>query len=140
MLMAGGTVLGAAGKLQEGNAAKAASRFEAAQLDAQANTERASGQRAAIEETRNAQLVQSRARAVGAASGGGVDAKLAGDLAQEGQYRSLLAMWQGDEAAIGREQQASAVRFDGEQAQKAGRIGAASTLLSGGSSLYERFA
>lgn len=139
-LMAGGTILGALGAVQQGNASNAAASYEAKQLDAQAMTERASGQRAAIEETRQAELVQSRARAVGAASGGGVDAALAGAIAQEGKYRSLVSMWEGEERAVGREAQAAATRFDGAQQKKAGQINAFTTLLDGGSSLFAKYA
>jgi len=139
-LAVGGTVLSAAGAAQQGRAAQAAANYQAAQLDAAAKTERASAQREAMDERRQKELMISRARAVGAASGGGQDMQLLGDIEEDGELRALTAMWQGEEAAKGREQQADSSRFDGAQARKAGRIKAATTLLSGGSSLFERYA
>lgn len=131
VLSIGGTILGAAGAIQSGNAQQAASVHQAAQLDAAAKTERASAQRAAEEERRQSRLAISRARAVGAASGGGQDIPLLGQIEEDGELRAQTAMWEGEEAAKGRKMQASAARFEGSQYKRAGTIGAGSTILGG---------
>lgn len=137
--MVGGTLLSSAGAVQAGNAQKSASEFQAKQLKAAGLAEDAAAQRKAEESTRQAEIMQSRARAVGAASGGGVDVALAGDIEAEGEYRSLLSLWEGAEAAKGRNAQASAAQFEGSQAKKAGVLKAGSTLLKGGTSFYEKY-
>lgn len=138
-LAIGGTILSTVGAIQQGNAAQASANYQAQQLDAQAKTERAVAQRQANEERRQKELVISRARAVGAASGGGQDYDLLGDLEEEGEYRAATAMWEGEEAAKGRTNQANAARFEGKQAKKASRFKAAGTILGGATSFYDRF-
>lgn len=140
ILSGAGTAISTVGAIQAGNANKAAANYQAAQLDAAAKTERASAQRQAQEERRQKELLISRARAVGAASGGGQDYGLIGSIEEDGTLRELTALWQGEEAAKGREQQAASARFDGKQAKKASVFKAATTLMSGGASLYDRYA
>lgn len=139
ILSTAGSAIGAVGAIQSGNAANAAAQHQAAQLEAAGQTERAIAQREAEENRRQARLMQSRARAVGAASGGGIDLDLAGDIAEEGEYRALTSIWEGEEAAKGRKAQAAAARFEGKQAKKAGYLKAGKTLLSGGASLFEKY-
>lgn len=149
--LAAGTILGAAGMVQQGKAAKAQGRalqqaadFEAAQRERIAGQERAAAQREAIIQRKEADLVASRGQAVAAASGAGaldptiVD--LLGDIEGEGEYRAALALYQGEERAIGQETAASARRFEGASARMAGNaaarssnLAAAGTLLRGAS-------
>ena len=138
-LAMGGTILSAAGAIKQGNAAKASANYNALQLEAAGKTERASAQRAAVEESRQKDLVMSRARAVAGASGGGQDFELLGDIEEDGALRSLTAMWEGDEAAKGRKAQAASARFEGKQAKSASLWKAGSTLLSGGASFAEQY-
>lgn len=138
-LMAGGTILSGAAAIQQGNTARATSNYEAQQLEAQGKAEMAASQREADNESRQNALVMSRARAAGAASGGGIDYDLMGDIGGEGEYRALTALWQGGEAAKGRNQQAANARLEGKQQQRAGRVNAFNTLLQGGTSLYEKY-
>ncbi len=135
----GGTLLSTVGAIQAGNAQKAASNYQAAQLEAAGNTERASAQRQAVEEKRQSDITLSRARLVGAASGGGQDIHLLGQIEEDGALRAATAMWEGEEAAKGRKAQANAARFEGSQYQSAGYLKGASTLLSGGSSFLENY-
>ena len=135
----GSTVLGTVGAIQQGNAANAAAQYNAAQLEAQGKTEQAVSQREAQEERRQKELKISRARAVGAASGGGLDIPLMGKLEEEGELRALTALWEGDERAAGRRAQAAGARFEGKQAKRAGMIRGAGSLLSGGASFYDKY-
>lgn len=140
ILSAAGSAVGAVGAIQSGNAQNAAAQYQAKQLEASGKAEQAAAQREAEEQRRQSRLMQSRARAVGAASGGGIDLELAGDIEAEGEYRALTALWEGNEAAKGRRAQAAASRFEGKSAKKAGYLKAGRTILGGGSSLYEKYA
>lgn len=138
-LKVGGAVLSAGGTLSQGRSAERASRFEAAQLEQRGRMEFAQSSRQASEERRQSRLVQSRALAVGAASGGGVPFEQVAALAGEGEYRALTALFEGEEAMKGRTMQATAARFEGKSALRASRIGATASLLSAGGSLYEKY-
>lgn len=139
-LTVGSTLLSTVGAIQSGNAANAAAQFEAKQMDQRALAEQAASQREANEERRQKELVLSRARAVGAASGGGVDYDLMGDIEEEGEFRALTAMWGGDERAAGLRMQADSRRVEGQSRKRASRIQAGATLLGGvGETLYEKY-
>ena len=138
-LSGGGALLSTASAIAEGNAQKAAANHAALQLDAQAKTERATAQRDMLEEQRRKRIIMSRARAVGAAGGGGQDIDLLSDIEEEGTQRALTAMWEGEERAKGREAQASGMRFEGTRRKRAGVIRGATTLLSGGASWLDTY-
>lgn len=140
ILSAGGAAVSAVGAVQGGKAQDAAAQYQAAQLEASGKAEQAASQRQAEEDRRQARLMQSRARAVGAASGGGIDLELAGDIEAEGEYRALTSLWEGTEAAKGRRAQAEASRFEGNAAKKAGYLKGGATILGGGSSFMEKYA
>lgn len=138
-LMAGGTILSTAGTIAAGSAANSAAKFEAKQLTQRATAERGTASHKAQEEHRQKRLVQSRARAVGAASGGGLDYGLDAAIEEEGTYRAMVALWEGEEAARGFEAQADARRFEGQQKQTASYLQAGSRFASGYSSLMDDF-
>ena len=139
VLAAGGSVVSAAGSIASGNAQKATADFQARQLDAQATAERASASLEAEQEAKQKRLVASRARAVAAASGGGQDIGLLGEIEEEGTYRQMLATWGGEERAKGRQAQAAAARMEGKAFRRAGFLAGAKTLLAGGASFMERY-
>jgi len=72
---------------------------EAKQRDDNANAQQAASQRQAIEEKRKATLVASRARAVMAASGAGVDNNLIDGIMGEGDFAFDTALYEGDSKA-----------------------------------------
>lgn len=135
-LSAGGTIIGA-------NSEAAQLRSQAAQLEAKAGLERASSQRQAIDEKRNARLASSRALAVAASSGAGADdptvVNTIAGIEGEGEYRALTALYNGDQEALGMEAQAAANRKGAKATKTAGLLKAGGTILSAGSSLYDRF-
>lgn len=157
MLAIGGTVLSAAGAVQQGLAANANSKAQqqmlnsrAAQADLKANDERALSQRRAGEDRRQAQLKSSRAMAVAAAGGGATFdpsiINLMGDLAAEGEYNAGIETFEGETRARDLEFGADLDRFEGEQARSAGKsakragfIKAGSTILMNGSSLASKY-
>lgn len=104
----------------------AAKEFEADQLEYQAGQEIASSQRAALEERRKARILESRAIAVAAASGGAVDdptiQDILADIQEQGEYRALTVLFEGKTRSFGLELQAEAREFEAKQARRAGEI------------------
>lgn len=144
MLMIAGTVVSTLGQIQAGNAARKSANFQAAQMNQQAGQERATGQRAAIEQRRTARLASSRATALAAASGGGATdptiLNILGDIHTEGEYNALSALFGGEERARGLEMGAAAKVVEGKSAKQASIISAGSTLSTGiGESLMMKY-
>lgn len=164
-MAAGSTALSATSSIAGGyaaaSAAKAAAKneqavaeYRAIQLRRRAGAERAGSQRQAIEEYRRSRLAQSQARAVAAASGGGVTdpsvTKILGDLGGEGEYNALTALYAGEDAARGLEDQARASIYEGDAAvagakqvarasRRAGWKGAIGSVLDGGVSFAAKY-
>ena len=163
-IAAGAAVVGAAvtaiGQLQAGPAQKAAgaaaanaaayqaqiAEREAEALDIRAGQERASAQRGAIDERRRAGLVNSRAKLLAAAGGGAVDSPdvqgIMGAIENEGEYRALTALYEGEQKARGYETGAQISRaggagqiYAGEVARNAGSAAASRSYLAAGGSL-----
>jgi len=103
-------------------ASRRAAEFQASQLEQNAGQEIAAGQRGAEEKQRQVALIQSKALAIAAASGGSASdptvMNLIGRNAQLGSYESALAMYQGEEQARQNRLKAAAARATG-QAQSA---------------------
>jgi hypothetical protein len=134
------TVVNVAGQRKAKKAAKEDAEFEAGQLEARAGQTRATGQRNAAEERRQARLVESALQA--RAGGGGLDptvAKLQSDIAGEGEYRALSALYEAEEAAGGMEASASASRRTGRARATAANYQTAGTVLSAANSMYGRY-
>lgn len=159
------TAISSVGSLMEGNAAsraakraakdsKKAGKFEGAQYRQQAGQERAGSQRQAIEERRAARIAQSRAVAVAAASGAGASdptvMNIVGNLAADGEYNALSALFSGEEAARGLENAASGAEYEGRSSaagyrtranayRSAARNTAIGTALDGMSTFYDKY-
>lgn len=130
--------------------------FEAKQMEIAAGQQQAIAQRAAQEELRKAELLQSRAIAVAAASGAGASdptiMKIIGDIAAEGQLAAETQKYTGDEAARAMRVGAKVRRWEGDQARKGFNIQSAAVrdqvsaiktrtildIASTGASWYER--
>lgn len=136
-----GSALQVAGAVSGGLNAKAAADSQAAQLDAAANTAQASSQRAASEQRRKARLGVSRALAVAGGGAGDIGVQnLMADIAGEGEYRALAALFDGSDRAAGLRDQANVKRWEVKQARTAGYIGGISSALSsGGSAMFEKY-
>lgn len=135
---------------QIGQAQQGAAEFRAAQLDQVAGQSVATAQRVAQEERRQARLLASRALAVAAAGGGGASdptvSRIIADIEGEGAYRAAVALYEGEDQARKARMGAAAERYEGQlaavsgqNASQAGNIMAASSLLTGGASLYEKY-
>jgi len=130
-LTAGSAAIGTVGAIQQGNAAMKSARYQNALAEKRADEERATASKKTAEMVRRGKLVASRARAVGAASGGGVDVDLAGDLEEETQRNALNAIWEGENRAQDLEQQGAEALYEGKNKKRASVIQAGTTLLSG---------
>lgn len=131
------------GQLLAGRQARAAGEYEATQAYINAGQAQAAGQRKAQEEQRRSRLAQSRALAVAAASGGGASdrtvADIIADLAAEGDYRSRLAMYEGDDKARLLRARGDAAKYEGKAAQRTSYLRAATSIAGAGGTLYEKY-
>lgn len=128
-LQAAGTVLSVASN-ERGTAT------DARNLRRLAGQERASSQRAAIEERRRAKLLESRARAVAANSGAGVTdptvLNVMADLSAEGEYRALSRLYEGETGA-------QTMEVEARQRRRATRGNSISTILSGAATFASKY-
>lgn len=133
-----------------GESAAISQDFQARQADVNAGQARAAAQREQAEQLRQSRLLQSRAVALAAASGGGVSdpsiVNLMGQIAGEGAYRGMVALYKGEEQARALRMEAAARRYDAAAARRGGEIragayesAAVGSLLKGGLSLFEKY-
>lgn len=137
LLIGASTAMTIIGGQQQAKAQQAGMDYQAKQLEQQAGQTRATAQRQAMEDRRQATLAQSRVQAL--AGGGGTDESLlnfTGDIAAEGEYTALASLYEGEERALGLEGQATGLRMEGKSLRRAANWKSASTLLSGASSMY----
>ncbi len=143
VLAVGGAALSAGGSIIGSNSQAKELRSQADQLDGQASNDRASSQRKAIDERRQAKLVNSRALAVSAASGASTDdptvVNLMAGISGEGEYRALSALYDGETSAQSKEAQAESDRRQAKAVKTAGALKAAGSIISAGSSLFDRY-
>lgn len=142
-LAAAGMFMNFLGTLDEGDNAAAAARLEAKQLEAKANEERAVSQRRAIQARRIAERAKGRARAIAAASGGGVDdptvQNILGELEDQGTFNVLSELYSGEASGQGLEFAAAERRSAGKAYRRRARLAAVGNLLEGGTTLYDRY-
>ncbi len=138
-----GTALSAGGKIYGGITKKRALDASAGLLEQEAGQSVASGIQGAIEDRRRANYVMSSARARIAGSGlattGTSAIKTVGDIRAEGEYRALTSVYQGEDRALELRSRAAGMRMEGSAAQTAGWIGGISSVLTGGSSFYDKY-
>jgi hypothetical protein len=139
-----GGALGQYGAMQaQAKSQEAAAKATQQQLNYQAGQEAASAQREALARRRQADIMMSRAMAVGAASGAGTSGMegLMAGIAGEGEEQAQYALYSGTEAAKGLRYRGQVGVAEAKQSAAATRRAATSTLLSSGASaLYGRFA
>jgi hypothetical protein len=127
----------------QGAQQRSAADYMAAQYDRNAGAVTAASQIAAEEQAKKARLLASRVQANAAASGAGAsDAdvmKIISDIAGEGEYRSMLTRYEGSERARAMRQRADVTRYEGQVAERGGRLASINTILSGGKTLYDKY-
>lgn len=142
-LSGAGAAVSAIGTIASGQAEKDAAYFRAAQEEQAAQESRAASQRKAIERRREGAYATSRLQALSAASGGGADdpgvIKLGEDIGARSELQALTEDYRGENAARGYMDRAAGSRMTGDAAQTASYFKAASTIISSGSSMYDRY-
>lgn len=157
IMQAGGTLLSAQGQLSRGRAALGAAKskqiednFEATQLNQDAGQSIAVSQRNAADVKRQTTLINSQALARAAASGAGAsDPSVISTIARtsgEGAYRQGVALYEGEAQARMDRIRAAAATLEGnldvsagEAANSMSKVGAVSTVLTGGSNTYSMY-
>ena len=140
VLGVGSTLMSAGAMRAQGDIAVQDSGIVAAQQERQATAEKAEASYRAMEEARQARLLASKARARGAASGGGVDEGGVLDILEEGNLRQRMAVWGGNQRAATRRSEAAMTRLRGQQERATSRYEAKTTLLQGGYTLFDKYA
>lgn len=135
----GGTVMSIIGQNQQSAYQEAVARNQAVALRQKANEDAAIGQRQAITESRKADLVQSRARALGAASGTAVSSPtqvaIESGIASQGEHNAMSALYEGMSRSQADTYQADLQLFKADQVASAAPLQTISTLFSGASGL-----
>lgn len=125
------------------NKAKRAARRQKVLAGIQAQQVRASGQGAAFEEQRQAELVHSRALALAAASGGSASdvsaTKILSGIEAEGRYRAEVRLHESEGEARMIEATGSARASSLNDQASAYGIGGVANLLTGIGSMYARY-
>lgn len=120
---------------EAGKAEQAYASWQASQLRERANNVRASSQRQAIDQRKQAGLAISRAQALAAGSGGGASdptvTNILGNLAGEGEYNALSSLYEGETEARGLEDQADFTESSGIASASAGADTASALRQSG---------
>ena len=153
-----GTVMSAYGQYQQGQAIEASSErsaafaaYKAMQERQNATQEIAASQRSAEEDRLRTQYAVSRAVAVAAAGGGAASdpgvVNIVANIERQGAYNASVDLYQGKSAARSMENQANADIYgaslktaDAKQAASAKTMGAVTTLMKGGASIYDKYA
>lgn len=130
-------------QIQAGKAAKINAESVALQQEKAGKAAQAESQRVALFERKKANYAESRALALAAASGGGVDnptvQNILGDIKEQGDYNVLASLYSGDTDAELAKLSAGATRRQGRAYQRASYLNAGSTLLAGASSFYGKY-
>lgn len=138
-----GTALGAYGKVKGGYDQRSALNASASELQQEGGQSVASGIQGAIQDRRRATYVASNARAETAAGGLATTGTSAianvGQIRGEGEYRALTSMYQGYDRANELNFRAGSMRAEGSNAVKSGWLSGMSTVLSGGTSFYDKY-
>lgn len=139
-LSASGDVLGALSHLQFGLQSQQAAEYQAAQLRQNAGQSQAMAERQAYNQDLDTRLLESRALAVAAASGGGAsDPTVVNTIARiagEGAYRKAAALYGGQDQARRQQMQAQAAEYHGaEERANSNLVGEAQFARAGGTML-----
>lgn len=132
-----GSIVQAVGSIAGGIAANDAAQAEAAQLEERGQEEFAASQRDAQARREEGRLVNSRAQALGAASGAGADAptivRLMTNTAGQSELNAQSDLYGGRQRRAGMRDNARARRAEGNASLMGSFFDAAGTALGGGS-------
>ena len=133
----------------KGQRSQFAANYEAKNLRFRSVQARQIASRRGDEVTRQTDLILSTMLARAAAGGGATDPMIMrkmSEVADEGAYRKSVAIYEGDQAALALEKDAIATEYgsgivsaDSAAGVRSSRIKSNSTLMSGGTSLFEKY-
>lgn len=130
-----GSMLSAEASVDQGYAYRTEKRYEANQLEQNARQATAVASHQIADKARMYEVMQSKVLAITGHSGGGVTdnsiVNLIASIAEEGERTSQRIMFGAKDKARIMKEQASLLRFEGDQGVKAARKKAMSTLLAG---------
>ncbi len=140
-----GTGFSALKSVQAGNTAANVGAYNATVAKNAANQAMAGGETKSINDNMNTQLMMSRARALAASSTGSASNpsfvnNVAAPIAQQGEYNSMMDIYNGTNTANNLESQAAMDTFAGQTTQQSDYIGAGTTIMSGAASMFNRYA
>ncbi len=142
-LAAASTALTVGNAIREGDQAKIDSQIKARELREDANARQADSQREAIQRRRQGNFAASRARAIAAASGGGVSDTTAdtliGRIEAQSDFNVLNALYEGDTTARGLRDGARTARREGRAARTSSRYRALGSAFSGATSFASKY-
>lgn len=135
MIAAASAALGAAGTIAQGVSAKNAADYQADQQEAAGKEAFAASQREAIQKRKEAEIANSRAQAVAAASGAGASdptiIKLMTDTAGQGELNAQGSLFQGEQQKRGLFDAAKGSRMSGNASLFGSFLGAGGEALGG---------
>lgn len=132
------TVLNMVGQRKQAKAAEAGAEADAAQLQRQAQIDRAMSQRDALEERRQGRLALSSLLARAPSSDPTI-ANLAGNIASDTEYRALSALYSGETGARSREYGATQRLRAASDMSSANNYQQLGSFVSMGSKMYQNF-
>ena len=143
----GGTALTATAAIKQGEAQQQAAKYQAKQEQAAAGQAAAIAEREAAVKQQKGDVLQSRLRAVAAASGAGATDPTVLDLSSQldanTEYDVASSLYEGQSRSLAFQNQARMTRYEGQQAATAGVVRGTSSILGTagqlGSSLAMRY-
>jgi len=128
------------GGLRQAKMAKAIGAMRQRLANQSATETIASGQRTALEQKRQADLLASRAIAVASAGGANTSdptiSKIVADIHGEGAYRAAIAMYEAESSAAKQQYEGNIAKIGGDISSRNKQISTIGTALSNGASIY----
>lgn len=131
----------AGGTIMQGRQAEKAAKLRKKQLEANASRTRVASQQVARDYLKESTLLESRARAVAAASGAGGDQVegIIDDIGAAGEYRALMALYNGETTANTQKFAGEVEMFEGSGAKSASYLSAGSTIMTESADQWSRY-
>lgn len=142
-IQAAGAAVAAASTIAQGNVQEQMGKIRAQQLREQALADQAESQQLAKQERKKAAFLNSRVRALTAASGTGLDSpnvvNTMADIDEQGAYNALAALYSGNTSARTKRLAAQMAAYEGKTQKSQSYARAAGTILSSGDSFAQRY-
>ncbi len=136
------SVIGGISSIQAGKAQQVQHEYQAKLAEREAQQTRAFSEQEAAKKRREGRLMESRQRAIAAASGGAGDPSVLNILATteaEAQYAADIERFRGTSQAAGLQLRAESQRLRGRQARRQGILDGVGSFLGAGSTAFDRF-